>query len=130
MSKRNPLDWRTIRHSELEETTNNKLRELRREVKSDNIHRNNVFEDIQEILNKVKESKQNVSARMYKDIDLRKATTYEFVKESQNLLIELRKEVGATQATGSVYNDLENVLSAVKSLKEKLNDVKKIVQDV
>ncbi|CAG8579533.1 21322_t:CDS:1, partial [Racocetra persica] len=44
-------------------------------------------------------------------IDLQKVTTYDFCQPSQELLIEMRNITQTTQATGSVYQDLQNVLA-------------------
>ncbi|CAG8796873.1 20234_t:CDS:1, partial [Gigaspora rosea] len=44
------------------------------------------------------------------NLDLQKVTTYDFVQSSQDLLIEIRNITQATQATSSVYQDLQSVL--------------------
>lgn len=69
-------------------------------------------------------------------IDLSKVNTHNFVKESQDLLIEIRQTVNTTQSTASVYQDLKNVLEAIKRLQEeakksqeKLRDMKRIAND-
>lgn len=68
-------------------------------------------------------------------LDLSKLITYDFNDKSQDILVKLRQEVGTTQSTDSVYDDLVNVLNAVKNLKQEnqkqgkqINDIKKILQ--
>ncbi|CAG8571801.1 5504_t:CDS:2 [Ambispora leptoticha] len=56
---------------------------------------------------------------------LRKVATPNFVKESQDLLLNIRRETNTTESTNSVYDDLVKVLKAVQKYKEEIESLKK-----
>ncbi|RIB04517.1 hypothetical protein C2G38_2120459 [Gigaspora rosea] len=75
------------------------------------------YDDLVEVLNAVKNLKNS-------PIDLRKFGIYNMAKETQEVIQDIRKELNATQGTPSAYDDLVQVLNAVKSLKEECKKYK------
>ncbi|RIB17753.1 hypothetical protein C2G38_2037458 [Gigaspora rosea] len=65
---------------------------------------------------------------MSEKIALRNHTTYDLDDESQKLLIEIRTTMKTSNPTESIYDDLQDVLGAIKDLQKKVEDSSKTIK--
>ncbi|CAG8566403.1 12130_t:CDS:1 [Ambispora leptoticha] len=120
------IDLRKVTTFNFVKESQDLLLNIRRETNTTG-RNDSVYDDLVNALKAVKKYKEEIESLM-KNIDLRKIKTPNFVKESQDLLLDIRRETNTTGKNNSVYDDLVNVLKAIQKYKEQIESIKKIVQ--